>query len=67
MNIWLMLDETENKSVGKIRKMISDIEELNGKEYSFYFKVIPAGGGTKILFVCEELSIEQDVTNYNNW
>lgn len=67
MNIWLSLDIVENKSVDEIRSKIKALEELNEKEYEFYFKVIPTSIGTKTSFICEELDIEKDVTNYSSW
>lgn len=67
MNIWLALDNIENKNVDDVRNKIKALEALNEKEYSYYFKVIPGSIGCKVLFVCEELSIEKDVTNYSNW
>lgn len=67
MNIWLSLDQTENATVDKIRNKIKAVQDLNEKEYEFYFKVIPTSIATKVIFVCEELQIEKDVTNYSNW
>lgn len=67
MNIWLSLDQTENATVDKILYKIKAIQDLNEKEYELYFKVIPTSIGTKVVFVCEELQIEKDITNYNNW
>lgn len=67
MNIWLSLDSIENENVEAIRSKIKAIEELNETEYSFYFKVTPTAIGTRTLFVCDELSIEKDITNYNSW
>lgn len=67
MNIWLSLDAKENENVDEIRSMIRALQNLNEKEYEFYFKVIPTHLGTKTIFVCEELQIEKDVTNYTAW
>jgi hypothetical protein len=67
MNIWLSLDKFENQNVDSLRSKIKALENLNEKEYSYYFKVFPTSIGTKVIFVCEELSIEKDITNYNNW
>jgi ATP/maltotriose-dependent transcriptional regulator MalT len=67
MNIWLSLDETENKNVNAIRNKLKALQELNEKEYEIYFKVVPTHIGTKVIFICEELSIEKDITNYSNW
>lgn len=67
MNIWLSLDSVENKNVDELRSKIKALEELNEKEYEFYFKVVPTALGTKTSFVCEELSINRDVTNYSSW
>ena len=67
MNIWTALDATENKNVDKLRKQLKELTEISGIEYEFYFKVIPGSVGNTIKFVCEELNIEKDVTNYNNF
>lgn len=67
MNIWTALDATESKSVEKLRKQLKELTELSGIEYDFYFKVFPGSVGNVIKFVCEELNIEKDVTNYNNF
>lgn len=67
MNIWLSLDAVENRNVENIRTKIKAIEDLNEMEYPFYFKVLPSHIGTKVVFVCEGLQIEQDVTNYTSW
>ena len=66
MNIWTALDATESKSVEKLRKQLKELTELSGIEYEFYFKVIPTSLCTVVKFVCEELNIEKDVTNYSN-
>lgn len=67
MNIYF--DEIENKSVDELRKTLENLTELNGKQYEYYFKVYPGSIGLRltIKFVCEELQIEKDITNYNNW
>lgn len=67
MNIWLSLDVVENKNVDDLKSLISGVSAVNGKDYEVYFKVYPTSIGTKVVFVCDELHIEQDVTNYNNW
>lgn len=67
MNIWLALDETENKNVDALRKQLKQLTDISGIEYEFYFKVFTGSIGTTVKFVCEELNIEKDVTNYNNW
>ena len=67
MNIWLSLDVVENKNVDDLKSLISGDRAVNGKDYEVYFKVYPTSIGTKVVFVCDELNIEQDVTNYNNW
>jgi len=65
MNIYF--DEIENKSVDELRKTLENLTELNGKRYEYYFKVYPGSVGLTVKFVCEELGIEKDITNYNNW
>ena len=67
MNIWLSLDEIENKNVDDIKGRMKLLTDLSGIEYEYYFKVYPSGIGTTVVFVCEALSFEKDVTNYNNW
>lgn len=67
MNIWLALDKVESKAVNDIRTKIRYIEELNNKSYDFYFKVIPTGLGTEVSFICTDLDIDVNVTNYNNF
>lgn len=67
MNIWLSLDQVENANVDELRETINRVQKLSGKEYNFYSKVYPTHIGTKVMFVCEELDIDVDITNYNNW
>ena len=67
MNIWLSLDDVENKNVDALKEVLSKLTELSGIEYSYYFKVIPTSIGTVVKFCCDELNIEKDVTNYNNF
>lgn len=63
----LNFDEIEMENVDILRKTMEAVTELNGKEYNYYFKVYPGSIGLTIKFVCEELGIEKDITNYNNW
>ena len=67
MNIWLSLDNVENKNVDALKEQLNKLTELSGIEYSYYFKVIPTSTGTVVKFCCDELNIEKDVTNYNNF
>lgn len=67
MNIWLSLDNIENKNVDALKDILKALTELSGIEYKYYFKVIPTSTGTVVKFCCDELNIEKDVTNYNNW
>ena len=67
MNIWLSLDDVENKNVDALKKALDKLTNLNGIEYSYYFKVIPTSIGTVVKFCCDELNIEKDVTNYTNF
>ncbi len=66
MNIWLSLDSKENENVDRLRNQLKELTALSGIEYEFYFKVIPTSLCTVVKFVCEELNIEKDVTNYSN-
>lgn len=63
----LTLDEIEKKSFADLEARIGAIETLNGKRYECHFKLYPGSIGFTIVFVCEELGIEKDITNYNNW
>lgn len=67
MNIWLALDNVENKNVDALKEQLNKLTELSGVEYSYYFKVIPTSIGTVVKFCCDELNIEKDVTNYDNF
>lgn len=60
-------DEIEQKNIDKLIKTMENLSNLNGKVYNYYFKVYPGSIGLTIKFVCEELGIEKDITNYNNW
>lgn len=60
-------DEVEQKSIKELKQTMERLTELNGKTYEYYFKVYPGSVGLTIKFVCEELEIEKDITNYNNW
>lgn len=60
-------DEIEQKNIDKLINTMEDLSDLNGKTYKHYFKVYPGSIGPTIKFVCEELGIEKDITNYNNW
>lgn len=60
-------DEMEQKNIDELLKTLEDLTNLNGKIYSYYFKVYPGSIGWTIKFVCEELDIEKNITNYNNW
>lgn len=61
------LDEMELAHVDALRKTMNSLTELNNKEYQYYFKIYPGSIGWTTKFVCEELGIEKDITNYNNW
>lgn len=67
MNIWLSLDNVENKNVDSLKELLKTLTELSGIEYKYHFKVIPTSTGTVVKFCCDELNIEKDVTNYSNW
>lgn len=67
MNIWLALDRLENKNAEDILTKIRQIEELNNKSYEYYFKVTPSPVGTEVSFICAELNIDINITNYNNF
>jgi hypothetical protein len=67
MNIWLSLDNVENMNVDAIKSKLTALTDLSGLEYDYYFKIYPGSIGTKVVFVCEALNIEKDITNYNNW
>lgn len=60
-------DEIEMENISILKKTMEALSELNGKTYEYYFKVYPGSVGLTIKFVCEDLGIEKDVTNYNNW
>ena len=67
MNIWLSLDDVENKNVDALKEVLNNLTKLSGIEYSYYFKAIPTSAGTVVKFCCDELNIEKDITNYNNF
>jgi hypothetical protein len=67
MNIWLSLDNVENKNVDSLKELLKTLTVLSGIEYEYHFKVFPTGTGTVVKFCCDELNIEKDVTNYSNW
>lgn len=67
MNIWLALDKVENKNAEDILTKIRQIEELNNKSYVYYFKVTPSPIGTEVRFICSNLDIDVNITNYNNF
>ena len=65
MNMYF--DEIEQNTIKDLKQTMESLTELNGKTYEYYFKVYPGSIGLTIKFVCEELEIEKDITNYNNW
>lgn len=67
MNIWTSLDTEEHKMAARLRAQTVALSKLNGIEYEYYFKCVSTGIGTVVLFVCEKLEIEEDITNYKNW
>lgn len=67
MNIWTAMDVKENEAVDALRKQLKALTDISGIEYKYYFKLYPGSAGQVIKFCCDELNIEKDVTNYNNW
>lgn len=63
----MYFDEIEQNTIKDLKQTMETLTELNGKTYEYYFKVYPGAIGLTIKFVCEELGIEKDITNYNNW
>lgn len=65
MNMYF--DEIEQNTIKDLKQTMESLTELNGKTYEYYFKVYPGPIGLTIKFVCEELGVDKNITNYNNW
>lgn len=67
MNVWDAMCPVERANADIMRSKLLALTEDTGKEYSYYYKIHPGSLGQILFFVCEELGIEKDITNYNTW
>lgn len=53
--------------VTEVLDKVKDVEEFSSKIFDYYFKVYPSNGMfIQVKFVCEELGIDVDVTDYES-